>query len=231
MNKKLVFGILIASVLTISITMTSLVAEVSLPAIPTITKAGTIDKATLIDDGATNTWNIVAVAKGNASDYSDESALENGLGALYGVFNGSHIWITGQHETDNQRLKDHDNVNDFQAHTHLVSLRNTSQCTYGFAYETIFSTDTDNTSIVHDQKKDTSTIEFNGIPANSNVGDIVDKSLVCHKKDNGKDVGEYYVWEFYKGIGGALCIDFDTARSQDKLISQDAKTGGFDCPK
>jgi len=230
MNKKLVFGILIASVLTISITMTSLVAEVSLPATPTITKTGTIDKATLFDDGATNTWDIVGVAKGDLLDFSEESALEDGLGAVYGVFNGSHIWITGQHETDNQRLKDHDNVNDFQAHTHLVSLRNTSQCTYGFAYDKVHSTDTDNTSIVHDQKKDTSTIEFNGIPANKNVGDIVDKSLVCNKKDNGKDVGEYYVWEFYKGIGGALCIDFDTARSQDKLISRDAKTGGFVCP-
>jgi len=230
MNKKLVFGILIASVLAISITMTSIVAEVSLPATPTITKAGTIDKATLIDDGATNTWDIVAVAKGDLLDFSEESALLNGLGAVYGVFNGSHIWVTGQHETDNQRLKDHDSVKDFQAHTHLVSLRNTSQCTYGFAYDKVHSTDTGNTSIVHDQKKDTSTIEFNGIPANMKVGDIVDKSLVCHKKDNGKDVGEYYVWEFYKGIGGALCIDFDTARSQDKLISQDAKTGGFVCP-
>ncbi len=230
MNKKLVFGILIASVLTISITMMSIVAEVSLPATPTITKAGTIDKATLIDDGATNTWNIIAVAKGNTLDYSAESAQLNGIGAVYGVFNGSHIWITGQHETVSEGLKNHDNVIDFQAHTHLVSLRNTSHCPYGFAYDTIFSTDTVNTSIVHDLKKDTSTIEFNGIPANKEVGDIVDKSLVCHKKDNGKDVGEYYVWEFYKGIGGALCIDFDTARSQDKLISQDAKTGGFVCP-
>jgi len=62
------------------------------------------------------------------------------------------------------------------------------------------------------------------------VGDIVDKSLVCHMEDNGKDVGEYYVWEFYKGNHGALCVDFDTARSQDKLISQDAETGGFVCP-
>ena len=204
--------------------------EKPLPAIPTITKAGTIDDATLYDDGTTNTWDIVAVSKGNLLDFSEESGSEHGLGAVYGVFNGSHIWITGQHETDSEGLKDHDNVNDFQAHTHLVSLRNTSDCTYGFAYEKVHSTDTDNTSIVHDLKKDTSTIEFNGIPANKEVGDIVDKSLVCHKKDNGKDVGEYYVWQFYKGIGGALCIDFDTARSQDKLISQDAKTGGFVCP-
>lgn len=230
MNKKLVFGILIASVFAISITMTSLVAEVSLPAIPTITKAGTIDKATLYDDGATNTWNIVAVSKGDLLDFSEESAKLNGLGAVYGVFNGSHIWITGQHEIVSQGIQNHDGVNDFQAHTHLVSLRNTSDCTYGFAYDTIFSTDTENTSIVHDQKKDTSTIEFNGIPANSDVGDIVDKSLVCHKKDKGNDVGEYYVWEFYKGNNDALCLDFDTGRSQDKLISQDAKTGGFVCP-
>ncbi len=229
MNKKLVFGILIASVLTISITMTSLVAEVSLPAIPTITKAGTIDKATLIDDGATNTWNIVAVAKGDPLDFSEESAQENGIGAVYGVFNGSHIWITGQHETASEGLKNHDNVNDFQAHTHLVSLRNTSDCTYGFAYEKVFSTETDNTSIVYDQEKDTTTIEYNGIPATSEEGDIVDKSLVCHMEDNGKDVGEYYVWEFYEGNNGALCIDFDTARSLDKLISQDAETGGFVC--
>ena len=49
-------------------------------------------------------------------------------------------------------------------------------------------------------------------------------------EDHGKDVGEYYVWEFYKGNNGALCLDFDTARSQDKLISQDAETGGFVCP-
>jgi hypothetical protein len=228
MNKKLVFGILIASVLTISITMTSLVAGVSFPEIPTITKAATIDKATLYDDGATNTWNIVAVAKGDVLDFSKESAQENGIGAVYGVFNGTHIWITGQHEVSG--ITNHDDVSDFQAHTHLVSLRNTADCTYGFAYDTIFSTDTDNTSIVHDQKKDTSTITYNDIPANSEVGDIVDKSLVCHKKDRGNDVGEYYVWEFYNGNNDALCIDFDTARSQDKLISQDAKTGGFVCP-
>lgn len=204
--------------------------EKPLPAIPTITKAGTIVKATLYDDGATNTWNIVAVSIGDLLDFSEESAQEHGLGAVYGVFNGSHSWITGQHETFNQRLKDHENVKDFQAHTHLVSLRNTSDCTFGFAYEKIFSTETDNASIVFDQIEDSSTIEFMGIPANMDVGDIVDKSLVCHNEDNGKDVGEYYVWEFYKGNNGALCLDFDTARSQDKLISQDAETGGFVCP-
>jgi len=204
--------------------------EKPLPAIPTITKAGTIVKATLYDDGATNTWNIVAVSIGDLLDFSEESAQEHGLGAVYGVFNGSHSWITGQHETANQRLKGHENVNDFEAHTHLVSLRNTSDCTFGFAYEKLFSTETDNASIVFDQIEDASTIEFMGIPANMDVGDIVDKSLVCNKDDNGKDVGEYYVWEFYKGNNGALCIDFDTARSQDKLISQDAETGGFDCP-
>jgi len=204
--------------------------EKPLPATPTITKAGTIVKATLYDDGATNTWNIVAVSIGDLLDFSEESAQEHGLGAVYGVFNGSHSWITGQHETFNQRLKDHDNVNDFQAHTHLVSLRNTSDCTFGFAYEKLFSTETDNASIVFDQIEDASTIEFMGIPANMDVGNIVDKSLVCNKEDNGKDVGEYYVWEFYKGNNGALCLDFDTARSQDKLISQDAETGGFVCP-
>lgn len=204
--------------------------EKPLPATPTITKAGTIDDATLYDDGATNTWNIVAISKGDLLDYSEKSSQERGLGAVYGVFNGSHIWITGQHETAIEGIKYHDDVNDFQAHTHLVSLRNTSDCTYGFAYEKVFSTDTDNTSIVYDQEKDTSTIEFNDIPATSEEGDIVDKSLVCHMEDNGKDVGEYYVWEFYKGNHDALCIDFDTARSQDKLISQDAETGGFVCP-
>jgi len=204
--------------------------EKPLPAIPTITKAGTIVDATLYDDGATNIWNIVAVSIGDLLDFSEESAQEHGLGAVYGVFNGTHSWITGQHETANQRLIGHENVNDFQAHTHLVSLRNTSDCTFGFAYEKLFSTETDNASIVFDQIEDASTIEFMGIPANMDVGDIVDKSLVCNKDDNGKDVGEYYVWEFYKGNNGALCIDFDTARSQDKLISQDAETGGFDCP-
>jgi len=202
-----------------------------LPAIPKITKAGTIDDATLYDDGATNTWNIVAVSQGDLLDFSTESGSENGLGAVLGVFNGSHIWITGQHETSNQGLKHHDNVNDFQAHTHLVSLRNSPDCTYGFAYEKVHSTDTDNTSIVHDEITDTSTIQYNGIPANLDVGDIVDKSLVCHAEDNGNDVGEYYVWQFYKGNNGALCINFDTARSQDKLISQDAETGGFICPE
>ncbi len=204
--------------------------EKPLPAIPTITKAGTIVKATLYDDGATNTWNIVAVSIGDLLDFSEESAQEHGLGAVYGVFNGSHSWITGQHETFNQRLKGHENVNDFQVHSHLVSLRNSSDCTYGFAYEKLFSTETENTSIVFDQIEDSSTIEFMGIPANMDVGDIVDKSLVCNKDDNGKDVGEYYVWEFYEGNNGALCLDFDTARSQDELISQDAETGGFVCP-
>ena len=205
--------------------------EETLPAIPAITKAGTIDDATLYDDGTTNTWDIVAVSQGDLLDFSEKSAQEKGLDAVYGVFNGSHIWITGHHETSVQGIKHHENVKDFQAHTHLVSLRNTSDCTYGFAYEKVHSTDTDNTSIVHDQMTDTSTIEYSGIPANSKVGDIVDKSLVCHMEDNGDDVGEYYVWEFYKGNHDALCIDFDTARSQDKLISQDAESGGFVCPE
>ncbi len=203
--------------------------EKPLPAIPTITKAGTIVTATLYDDGAANIWNILAVSIGNLLDFSEESASEKGLGGVFGVFNGSHIWITGQHDTANQRLVYHNNVNDFQAHSHLLSLRNTSDCTYGFAYDKVFSTEIDNTSIVYDQEKDTSTIQFNDIPANSDVGDIVDQSLVCHAEDNGKDVGEYYVWEFYEGNNGALCIDFDTARSLDKLISQDAETGGFVC--
>jgi len=212
------------------ISMKKPMASGALSAIPTITKAGTIDAATLYDDGATNTWNIVAVSRGDPLDFSEESAKEIGLGAVLGVFNGTHIWVTGQHETAVEGIKYHDNVNDFQAHTHLASLRNTNDCTGGFAYEKVFSTDTDNTSIVYDQNKDTSIIKYSGIPANSDEGDIVDKSLVCHKEDNGKDVGEYYVWEFYKGNNDALCIDVDTARSQDKLISQDAKTGGFVCP-
>ncbi len=210
--------------------MEKMMEDKPLPAIPTITKAGTIDDATLYDDGTTNTWDIVAVSQGDLLDFSEESGSEYGLGAVYGVFNGSHIWITGHHETSIQGIKHHENVNDFQAHTHLVSLRNTSDCTYGFAYEKVHSTDTDNTSIVYDQNKDTTTVKFNDIPANSNVGDIVDKSLVCHTEDSGNDVGEYYVWEFFKGDNGALCIDFDTPRSQDKLISQDAETGGFVCP-
>ena len=48
--------------------------EKPLPTIPTITKAGTIDIATLYDDGATNTWNIIAAAIGNLLDFSEESA-------------------------------------------------------------------------------------------------------------------------------------------------------------
>ncbi len=68
-------------------TMEKPMDEEPLPAIPTITKAGTIDIATLYDDGATNTWDVVAVSIGNLLDFSEESAQENGLGSVLGVFN------------------------------------------------------------------------------------------------------------------------------------------------
>ncbi|NIM25883.1 MAG: hypothetical protein GTN97_01960 [Nitrosopumilaceae archaeon] len=228
MNKKLFFGILVASVFAISISMTAHVsANGGLLPTPEITNAGTIEKATLYDNGDDETWEVEAIAEGDLGDFSRETGNEEkGLGSVVGVFNEDihTIWITGQHKVDG--LDNHDGVDNYDAHSHTVVLKHSDDCASGFAYDIVSPANETDTTIVYDPKKDKTTIRHFDIPS---VQELADINQVCGKGTNGNDVGAFYVWEFYRGDKKELCVDFDTARSHDQLISQN-KNGGFECP-